>query len=69
MKKDILKVQNMHCTGCAMTIKDELSEIPGVKNVEADLKTLLVTIEYTGDVDLHSRFVESLNELGYTVVE
>lgn len=41
-----VKVPNISCGHCVHTIKNELGELPGVKNVDAAVDTKLVTIGY-----------------------
>jgi copper ion binding protein len=44
--KKTLNVKGMHCKSCEMLIKDSLSEIDGVKNVDVSLTKNTVTIDY-----------------------
>ncbi len=39
-------VPNISCAHCVHTIKTEVGELPGVKAVEADERTRLVTIAF-----------------------
>ena len=41
-----LRVPNISCAHCVHTIKIEVGELPGVKKVEADEQTKLVTIAF-----------------------
>ncbi|MDO8658923.1 MAG: heavy metal-associated domain-containing protein, partial [Candidatus Levybacteria bacterium] len=59
------KVQGMHCNSCEMIIKDELSEVKGVKNPEVDFKSgqgtlLLDTSQGSADAVL-----EAIKRVGY----
>ncbi|MEJ5200541.1 MAG: heavy-metal-associated domain-containing protein [Anaerolineae bacterium] len=36
----------MHCGHCVMTIKNEVSELTGVRRVDADKDTRMVTVEW-----------------------
>lgn len=38
------KVPKVHCDHCAMTIKEEVSEVEGVAAVEVDVNSKLVTV-------------------------
>jgi copper chaperone CopZ len=37
-------VPAIHCEHCAMSIREEVSEVPGVDEVEVDLDAKLVTV-------------------------
>ena len=39
-------IPNISCAHCVRTIKTEVGELPGVKTVEADEQTKLVTIAF-----------------------
>ncbi len=41
-----VKVPNISCGHCIHTIKSEVGELAGVKSVEADMQTKVVTIGY-----------------------
>ena len=38
-------VPTIHCAHCAMSIREEVSEVEGVDEVEVDLEAKLVTIQ------------------------
>jgi copper chaperone len=46
MERKTFQVPNIGCDGCVNTIKNEVSQITGVKQVEADVKTKVVTVEW-----------------------
>lgn len=46
MDRKTFRVPNIGCDGCVRTIKNELSELPGVKSVEAATNTKTVTVEW-----------------------
>jgi len=46
MKTVTLKVPNISCKHCTHTITMELSDIPGVSEVDADVQTHLVKVTY-----------------------
>jgi copper chaperone len=41
-----LKVPNISCDHCVHTIKTEVSELPGIKRVDANPDTKIVTVEF-----------------------
>jgi copper chaperone len=40
----VFTVPGIHCAHCAMSIREEVSEVDGVEDVAVDLDTKLVTI-------------------------
>ena len=67
MKKIILKVNGMRCTGCENRIKNAVGNIDGVKSVIADHTTGKVTV--ITDNDLSKEVIkEALEDIGYEVV-
>ena len=46
MQSKTFQVPNISCGHCVMTIKNEVSELTGVKKVDADRTTRLVTVEW-----------------------
>ena len=65
MKTEVIKVKNIHCGGCKRNIETAISQIEGVKSVNADIETHLVTIAYNGNEELLQEFRETLKEWGY----
>jgi len=58
------KIQNMKCSGCSTSIKEKLSKIEGVENVEADLQEDSITFEYTHP-EVIAQVREILRKMGY----
>ena len=54
-------VPAIHCAHCAMSIREEVSEVEGVDDVAVDLDTKIVTITGLGldDVALRAAIVEA----------
>jgi copper chaperone len=40
----VYSVPAIHCAHCAMSIREEVSEVDGVEDVEIDLETKVVTV-------------------------
>lgn len=62
--KTILKVEGMHCAGCAGSIERALRRVEGVKEVTADLRHKRVTVDHdpgTGEDQL----VSLLGDIGF----
>jgi copper chaperone len=59
-------VQGMTCSHCAVSVREEVSEVAGVSDVDVDLSTGRVTVSGTGfDDDAVSAAVR---EAGYEVL-
>jgi copper chaperone len=59
-------VPNINCAHCMHTIKTELSELPGVKEVQADLSSKKVTVQFEAPAD-QSKIEALLQEINYPV--
>lgn len=68
MKEIILKVNGMVCGGCENRIKNALSTIEGVKNVEADYNTGVVKVSCEDGIEKET-LVEKIDDIGFEVVK
>ena len=68
MKEINLKVKGMHCVGCENRIKNSLSLIEGVKEVEANYQDGKVMIRCDNESNLNE-MKERINDLGFEVEE
>ena len=57
-------VPNIHCMHCTHTIKMELSELEGVSQVDADLESKMVTVEYDSPAT-EQELRDTLAEINY----
>jgi copper chaperone len=64
MKTVTYSIPNISCKHCTHTIIMEISDIEGVKNVDADVKTKRVTIEFD-DPGTEEIIRSTLVEIGY----
>jgi copper chaperone CopZ len=64
MEKQTFVVPNISCGHCVMSIKNELNEIYGVKNVEGDPDTKSITVEWESPTSA-SAIKEKLQEINY----
>jgi copper chaperone len=60
----VLNVPNISCHHCVNTIQRELSPLPGVVKVEADLQSKQVTLTLADDKAL-AKVLDTLAEIGY----
>ncbi len=68
MASKTLKVPNISCEHCIMTIKRELGAVPGVTSVEGKVDSQEVTVVYDGEKALE-KAIEALREIGYPPAE
>ncbi|MFI7644194.1 heavy-metal-associated domain-containing protein [Nonomuraea sp. NPDC049400] len=57
-------VKGMTCGHCVSSVKEEVSEVAGVTNVEVDLATGLLTVDSDGPIDT-AKIVAAVEEAGY----
>jgi len=63
MASKTLKVPNISCHHCIMTIKREVGALSGVSGVEGEVETQEVTVVYDGERTL-KKAIETLKEIG-----
>lgn len=68
MDRKTFQVPNIGCDGCVRTIKTELSDLPGVNRVEADVKTKVVTVEWDNPANWQ-QIKDTLKEIDYAPAE
>lgn len=64
MESKTFRVPNIGCDGCVRTIKNELSEISGVKRVDGAVDTQMVTVEWESPATWQE-IVNTLKEIEY----
>lgn len=67
MTTTLITVQGMTCGNCVKHVKEAISELAGVSNVEIELEGGKVTIESAAALD-SAVVSEAVTEAGYTVV-
>jgi copper chaperone len=68
MEKATLTIPTISCGHCVMTIKRELGEIEGVKNVEGNVETKEITVEWIPPATME-RIRSALEEISYPAAE
>lgn len=63
-----LRVPNISCHHCVMTIQRELRPLEGIERVEGSVEAKTVTLTYR-DEEALARAKEVLAEIGYPVAE
>ncbi|MGV0739979.1 heavy-metal-associated domain-containing protein [Mycobacterium sp. DBP42] len=66
MSTQTVTVSGMTCGHCAASVREEVGALPGVRTVEVDLATGLVTIDSDSQVDV-SAIIDAVAEAGYAV--
>ena len=64
VQKETLSVPNISCGHCVMSIKNELSEIEGVKSVEGSPEAKNIMVEFESPATL-KKIKETLKEINY----
>jgi copper chaperone len=64
MKSVTYKIPGIHCNHCVHTINMEISELEGVKSVNAELDTKSATITFEAPAT-EEKIIEALKEIGY----
>ncbi|MBK9563805.1 MAG: heavy metal-associated domain-containing protein [Saprospiraceae bacterium] len=59
-----IKVENIKCHGCAGSIKNGLSKMHGVKDVNVDIENGIVSLTTDETTDKH-QIVSKLHSMGY----
>jgi copper chaperone len=67
MKTVTYQIPSIHCHHCVHTINMEISELEGVKSVEADLDTKSATITFDAPTT-EDKIVETLKSIEYPPV-
>ena len=48
--KKIIKIENLHCAGCALELEDEIRKIKEVEEVTVDFVTQTITLTFKTNV-------------------
>lgn len=64
MESKTVRVPGIMCDGCVNAIESELSDIPGVAEVKAELESKLVRVRWASPATWQ-QVVDTLNEIEY----
>jgi copper chaperone CopZ len=64
MEEKSVHIPAISCGHCVMTIKREIGELEGVKSVDGDEKTKMVTFEWENPANW-DKIADTLKEAGY----
>lgn len=68
MKSDTFVVEDMHCDACVNTITKTLTNNENVSNVEADLSSKEVIVEYDEEKYDVEEILSSLDMIGFPAI-
>lgn len=66
-RKAIYRAGQIRCGGCASKIKQSISQVAGVQNVDVDVEKKLVTIQYDANKVSKKEIVDDFKKAGYFV--
>jgi periplasmic mercuric ion binding protein len=61
----LLKVQNMTCPVCPLTVKKALAKVAGVQQVEIDYETKTASVQFDDAVATIDKLIAATTEAGY----
>ena len=64
MANTTFSIPNISCGHCVMSIKNELSELEGVKSVEGNPETKSIDVEWDAPIT-EETLIETLKEINY----
>ena len=65
-KTTTVKTPDITCGGCANSIKNALGKMEGIKNVEVDVNTKMVSIEHGAQIS-REQIAAKLDDIGFPV--
>ena len=61
------QVTGMTCGHCEMSVREEVSEVPGVEEIQVSAQTGKLVVSSSGDID-EAKVLAAVKEAGYTAV-
>jgi copper ion binding protein len=68
MIKKTFRVEDMHCTNCAMKIESIEDDLPGIKQVNASYQKMNMVVEFDESKVSEQDIVAAVKEKGYQAV-
>ncbi len=68
MENISINVPSVSCSTCSGKIKDELSSLKGVANVNVDMKKQVVNVEYESCSVTPDAISQKISSLGYEII-
>lgn len=66
MVKKIFRVNDMHCTNCAMRIEGIEDDLPGIKQVMASYQKSQMVVEFDEKIVSEAEIIAAVKKVGYT---
>jgi len=67
MKKTTIPIKGMHCRSCELIVEEKLKELPGVRQVEVNIKQKMAIIHSSKEMTNDSEIRQKLVEAGYDI--
>lgn len=64
MEKKTFSIPNISCGHCVMSIKNELSELEGVRSVEGNPEARSIDVEWDAPIT-EDKIIDTLKEINY----
>jgi len=61
------QVTGMTCGHCEMSVREEVSEVPGVEEIQVSAQTGKLVVSGSGEID-DAKVLAAVEEAGYTAV-
>ncbi|GMA19231.1 heavy-metal-associated domain-containing protein [Arsenicicoccus piscis] len=61
------QVTGMTCGHCEMSVREEVSEVPGVEDIQVSAQTGKLVVSGSGEID-DAKVLAAVEEAGYTAV-
>ena len=68
MSREVIKASGMSCQHCAMRVTKGLKELAGVREVEVDLSSGSITVDFDPAEVNRDKMEEAVKKAGYEVV-
>lgn len=69
METKTIKIEGMHCDGCANRVKRVLEKEPGVREADVSYEAGEARVKYNEHMVADDRFRELIEQAGYTAGE
>ncbi|HDS09533.1 MAG TPA: copper chaperone [Firmicutes bacterium] len=67
MKEEIFKISGMHCSGCVMTVKNAIENLPGIEKVEVELEKKEAKVIFDSEYITIEDIKEAVLKIGYKI--
>ncbi|MDP4182975.1 MAG: heavy metal-associated domain-containing protein [Bacillota bacterium] len=64
-----LNIPSLSCSSCSNKITEGIKTLKGVSNVNADIKSQMVTIDYNPDIIQTKEIKQQISQMGFEVFQ